>query len=212
MSASAEALLFGLHGQLLRSLSASAGVHFQGISQAARSLRRRGVIRNQMANKLAKIDYAYNLVRHITEISVSDFCKSLEKELSTTMAAQASNEALAPAICSQLPKDPSGDTGTSDKDADVTCTGVPCPAFQEIGVNGLHEMTYPGSALTSVRIGHNPESGIELHDYVNTAFAALEQTVAHAFDSSTGVLQRRLAEATDTIKQLQSRLDHLEMR
>ena len=89
---------------------------------------------------------------------------------------------------------------------------MPCPAFQEIGVNRLHEMRYPSSALTSVRIGHNPESGLELHDYVNIAFVALEQTVAHAFDSSTGVLQRRLAKATEIIKQLESRLGHLEMR
>ena len=82
MQDSAESLLFHLHGCLLRLLSKRAGTHFQGVSQASRLMRNRGLIKNRTANKLVKLDHAFNVLRHITEVSASDLLSSLEQEIS----------------------------------------------------------------------------------------------------------------------------------
>ena len=83
-ASSSEMLILELHGRLLRTVAIEVGQHFQGLAQAARVLKRTGRISSATANKLLKLDNAYNLVRHITAISVSRFEADLFSELRTS--------------------------------------------------------------------------------------------------------------------------------
>ena len=74
-----ELLVADLHGMLLRLISERAGCHFQGLSSASRFLKSTGRINNATAKKLARIDNAYNVVRHITACSVENFVAELTK-------------------------------------------------------------------------------------------------------------------------------------
>ena len=62
-------LIHSMHGQLLRLVAQRTGYHHQGIQQAGRYLRQRSLITAPMAKKLANIDVAYNIARHITVVS-----------------------------------------------------------------------------------------------------------------------------------------------
>ena len=62
-------LIADLHGDLLREISALTCVHWQGLGQAARALRKYNIIDGTQAKKLIMLDGAYNLSRHITVIS-----------------------------------------------------------------------------------------------------------------------------------------------
>ena len=84
MNSSAESLLCELHGNLLRALALAAGQHFQGVSQASRFLKHRRRISPVIANKLLKIDFAFNLIRHITYISARSFETDVAAELRRT--------------------------------------------------------------------------------------------------------------------------------
>ena len=83
-ASSSELLILQLHGRLLRIFAVEAGQHFQGLAQAARFLKRSGRISAATANKLLKLDSAFNLVRHITAISVGRFEAHLVSELLQT--------------------------------------------------------------------------------------------------------------------------------
>ena len=84
-ASSSEVLILELHGRLLRTFAVEAGQHFQGLAQAARFLKRSGRISAATANKLLKLDFAFNLVRHITTISVCRFEEDLVSELRSTL-------------------------------------------------------------------------------------------------------------------------------
>ena len=75
----AESLVLELHVMLLRLVSRRSGHHYQGLSQAARHLRKLGLLDNKTAQKFIRIDNAFNIVRHITSVSLSTdtFCRSL---------------------------------------------------------------------------------------------------------------------------------------
>ena len=83
-ASSSELLILELHGRLLRTFAVEVGQHFQGLAQSARFLKRSGRISAATANKLLKLDSAFNLVRHITAISVSRFEADLVSELLNT--------------------------------------------------------------------------------------------------------------------------------
>ena len=76
-----ELLVLQLHGHLLRLIASRSGSHFQGLSQAARCLRQSGQISPNLGKKLQQVDAAYNLIRHITSISVQAFSENIEREL-----------------------------------------------------------------------------------------------------------------------------------
>ena len=79
--ARAESLVFELHGALLRLVSNRAGCHYQGLSAASRHLKSLGRIDNRTSKKLIRIDDAFNVVRHITSVSVDMFTADLTKML-----------------------------------------------------------------------------------------------------------------------------------
>jgi fused signal recognition particle receptor len=58
-----------LHGRLLRGIAAETTVHYQGLRAAASHLRRTGLLDSRLAKKLAAIDCAYAISRHITVVS-----------------------------------------------------------------------------------------------------------------------------------------------
>ena len=74
-SMDASALVFAVHGALLRHLAAASGVHYQGLQQAARHLRT--AVPPQLVRRLMHLDAAYNVVRHITGPS----CQALLAEV-----------------------------------------------------------------------------------------------------------------------------------
>ena len=66
-------LIAGLHGRMLRELSAHTGVHFQGLHHAAALLRKRGGITARSQRRLRQLDDAFNLNRHVTEVSCREW-------------------------------------------------------------------------------------------------------------------------------------------
>jgi hypothetical protein len=65
----AESIIAELHGRLLRGIAAETAVHFQGLRAAAGHLRRAGVLDSKLAKKLAAVDCAFAISRHITAVS-----------------------------------------------------------------------------------------------------------------------------------------------
>jgi colicin import membrane protein len=65
----AESIIAELHGRLLRGIAAETSVHFQGLRAAAGHLRRAGLLDSRLVKKLAAVDCAYAISRHITAVS-----------------------------------------------------------------------------------------------------------------------------------------------
>lgn len=78
------ALLYDLRDQLVYEISGKLGIHKNGLAQLAREARNRGVIDKAVANKLTKIDFSYNLVRHLDPPSVQKFMLDLKAMLAET--------------------------------------------------------------------------------------------------------------------------------
>ena len=74
-------LLYALHDDVLERLVIGTDVASQGIAQAARLCKKRGIIGSTTCNKLINLDYAYNLVRHLTSVHVKSFLKNLDDEM-----------------------------------------------------------------------------------------------------------------------------------
>jgi hypothetical protein len=96
----AESIIAELHGRLLRGIAAETAVHFQGLRAAAGHLRRAGVLDSRLAKKLAAVDCAYAISRHITAVSAGQCvdevlaairCSTKEK----TYLEQVANEKIA---------------------------------------------------------------------------------------------------------------------
>ena len=77
MAAEAASILANLHGQLLREIARGTGRHFQGLRSAAAHLRREGQITNKLTKKLARIDDACALNRHVTAVSAAAVIEEL---------------------------------------------------------------------------------------------------------------------------------------
>ena len=65
----AEALIQALHGHCLRALCADMGCHYQGLTIAARRSQQAGRITGRMHKRLATLDCAFSVVRHISSVS-----------------------------------------------------------------------------------------------------------------------------------------------
>ena len=88
MECSAAALVFQIHGSMLRSACHRAGRHFEGLAQAARFLRQRGYISTPMLKKLIRIDDTFNVLRHITKESVNNYLNAFQKEIDSEPASR----------------------------------------------------------------------------------------------------------------------------
>ena len=85
-------LFADLHGDLLREISAFTCVHWQGLGQAARALRKRNIIDGTQAKKLILLDGACNLSRHITVISANQFRMSIGNSIKAFTATSCPDE------------------------------------------------------------------------------------------------------------------------
>jgi hypothetical protein len=65
----AESIIAELHGRLLRGIAVETSVHYQGLRAAASHLRRSGLLNSRLAKKLAAVDCAFAISRHITAVS-----------------------------------------------------------------------------------------------------------------------------------------------
>ena len=77
-----QSLLYDLRDQLTFLLSDHLGVHRKGLSQLAREAKTRGAIDKVLANKIVKIDFSYNLVRHLDPPSLQKFITDFKQQLS----------------------------------------------------------------------------------------------------------------------------------
>ena len=75
-------LILSLHGDALRAISKVLQRHCEGLQQASRLARQRGLISNKLAKSLCQVDIAFNLVRHITEPSARSMMQEIEQQLS----------------------------------------------------------------------------------------------------------------------------------
>uniref|UniRef100_A0A7S2LNF6 Uncharacterized protein n=1 Tax=Zooxanthella nutricula TaxID=1333877 RepID=A0A7S2LNF6_9DINO len=78
---SAAALVAELHGQVLRLLSDRLGIHCQGLAQAARRARACGMLSNQAAQRVTRLDVAHNVVRHVTGPRTKTFLAEIRDEV-----------------------------------------------------------------------------------------------------------------------------------
>eukprot|EP00929_Paragymnodinium_shiwhaense_P092108 TRINITY_DN51997_c0_g1_i2.p1 TRINITY_DN51997_c0_g1~~TRINITY_DN51997_c0_g1_i2.p1 ORF type:complete len:386 (+),score=60.53 TRINITY_DN51997_c0_g1_i2:61-1158(+) len=96
MSTAPHIILCDLHGQVLRGIADLTNVHFQGLAQAARALRQDKAISNKSAKKLAHLDIAYNLTRHITNAYADSFLGDITKEIKHNARSRSVPKAPAP--------------------------------------------------------------------------------------------------------------------
>jgi hypothetical protein len=73
----AAAIVFELHGRLLRDIAVDTGLHFQGLRGAASHLRRVRLINPAMAKKLARLDDTFAVLRHISVVSADRVASDL---------------------------------------------------------------------------------------------------------------------------------------
>ena len=79
--ASVVGLVAEVHHESLAALTKSLGRHCVGLSVAGRSAYRAGLISSAMSKKLARLDAASHIVRHITSESSHDFLHELASML-----------------------------------------------------------------------------------------------------------------------------------
>eukprot|EP00746_Dinoflagellata_sp_MGD_P075666 gnl/MRDRNA2_/MRDRNA2_30429_c0_seq1.p1 gnl/MRDRNA2_/MRDRNA2_30429_c0~~gnl/MRDRNA2_/MRDRNA2_30429_c0_seq1.p1 ORF type:complete len:285 (+),score=57.64 gnl/MRDRNA2_/MRDRNA2_30429_c0_seq1:87-857(+) len=77
----AAALVSLLHGRCLRIACNSLSAHKDGLSSAARSLFKKGVINGRRKRLLTNLDIAFHVTRHINSVSVLNFANDFVKEL-----------------------------------------------------------------------------------------------------------------------------------
>ena len=85
-------LICELHNLLLRELSKDAGMQFQGLQQAARFDRLKKRLGNNMAKKLANLDMAFNIMRHLTKPGVQEFACGIFSAISQGAAENPKDE------------------------------------------------------------------------------------------------------------------------
>ena len=79
----ASALVFDLHGMMLRRISENADIHYQGLKQAAADAYRKHLISSPLKAHLIAIDTAFQVIRHISAVSAKkdyhELCCQLNK-------------------------------------------------------------------------------------------------------------------------------------
>ena len=84
-------LVYALRDELLEEVTSKLGIHHEGLAQAARAAKKRGLITATTSAKLIKYDHAYNLVRHITTASKTSMLEFVRRELGGERAAGATS-------------------------------------------------------------------------------------------------------------------------
>ena len=74
----AAARLVGLHGHLLRRISAAYNIHFEGLGVATRRLSRYGALRVPLKRRLLALDNTVSFLRHVTQPLCDDLVVAIE--------------------------------------------------------------------------------------------------------------------------------------
>jgi hypothetical protein len=80
-------LVYKLRDELLAELSDSLRKHYEGLAQAARAVHTMSLIDTEDKNRYVRIDFAYNLVRHITNASVNESVDHLRDKIRSNVSA-----------------------------------------------------------------------------------------------------------------------------
>jgi len=129
MALGAADLVFRLHGELLRGISASEQVHFQGLRTAALHLWRSGRIKGQTKKKLLTIEAGVSIFRHITEASSAAFLLQVREEIGSPAEPFSEPEAALPEL-PPVPVFPSFGVDFLKRDADIA------KSFEEFDISG----------------------------------------------------------------------------
>ena len=87
--------LYALRDTLLADLCATLASPSQGLAQAAREAKRQHTISGGAAAKLVKIDFAYNLVRHLTNERCSTYIQEIRQMVTQSRSAAAPGQVAA---------------------------------------------------------------------------------------------------------------------
>eukprot|EP00969_Alexandrium_andersonii_P119867 5299769-Alexandrium_andersonii.AAC.1 len=79
--ASAVGLLAELHYNCRQMLEERMGTRHEGLYTAARVARSRGLITNQLAKQVQRLDVAFGVMRHLGPVKAKDFCDQLSAAL-----------------------------------------------------------------------------------------------------------------------------------
>ena len=109
--AMACSLVFELHGDLVRCISSSCGLHFEGLGAAARHLGRLKLIDQHLKRKMLAIETAFNIVRHITSVSASELKVTLDSVLRSQQSDEKKREEAAAAAATATAAAGGGDGG-----------------------------------------------------------------------------------------------------
>ena len=66
----ASSLVFDIHGVMLRTLCTVGDRHYQGLAAAATDSYRKGLITLRQKHRMISVDHAFQVIRHITTVSV----------------------------------------------------------------------------------------------------------------------------------------------
>ena len=80
-------ILGELHNAALRFLCDATGMHFQGLVQAARFLRKKKVISDELAKKLPQLDITYAWTRHANTARAHNFLQGIRDQFQQHHAA-----------------------------------------------------------------------------------------------------------------------------
>ena len=94
--ASAEGLLCELRGASFRRLCSALHAEPQGLSIAARTARRAKLIDNKLAKQLVKVDEAYAIVRHLSQVRTLRCLRELDEQLAKQTDTKEEAEEIAP--------------------------------------------------------------------------------------------------------------------
>mmetsp|Transcript_81909 Transcript_81909/g.248408 ORF Transcript_81909/g.248408 Transcript_81909/m.248408 type:complete len:278 (+) Transcript_81909:48-881(+) len=183
MALGAADLVFRLHGELLRDISDSKQVHFQGLRIAASHLWRAGRIKDQTKKKLLTIEAAFSILRHITGVSAADFLSQVREEIGSPAEPLSEPEAVLPELPT-VPVFPSIGVDLLKRDADIA------KSFEEFDTSGDGGVHYTDGAVQTDVISNNSllvRGPLELMDAVTVL----------ALDSVLGDLAHRRAVLTE---------------
>ena len=153
MFRSAESLIVEHHGVLLRLSAQLSGRHFSGLGEASRYMKAHGFLSPSMAKKFVVIDNAFNVMRHITPVSVELFTKSVCDSISTQQKRKAQAESSDPGVGAALAEEKSIAEG-------FTVSFVEHPAEKTLAVGSGSDCPHP-PVVSVFFVSHEQPSGLE---------------------------------------------------
>ena len=159
-------LLADLHSRLFRTVSQWLDKPTGGLQQAGRQLKQAKLLTSKTANKLAIIEAANSIVRHLSEIGCDAYIESVVGEITTSGARHAGPEArehvveVAEEMLNSTVPNTSIKVNTTvhTTPPDHTCIGTPAPILVTVTQESVHGAKRP----VEVSISHSEEKTVKL--------------------------------------------------